>query len=100
MAITKNDLIHMVSDGIEIPKEECSRLIESFFEIIKAELEQGNSVMISGFGKWSVKKKNQRNGRNPKTGKPIPIKARTVVTFRPSSVLRKVIMDTTQDNKK
>jgi integration host factor subunit alpha len=100
MAITRNNLIDMVYDSIGIPKKECVKLIESAFEIIKAELEKGNDVMISGFGKWSVKKKNPRQGRNPQTGEAITIDARSVVTFRPSAVLRKALMSNTQDKKK
>ncbi len=56
--------------------------MESFFDIIKDELANGNDVMISGFGKWSVKKKKPRVGRNPKTGEEMTIDARTVVTFK------------------
>jgi integration host factor subunit alpha len=100
MAITKIDLIGMVYDNIGVPRKDCGKLIESFFEIIRAELEEGNNVMISGFGKWSVKKKNRRQGRNPQTGKAITIDARSVVTFRPSAVLRKALMDSPQDKVK
>jgi integration host factor subunit alpha len=62
--------------------------VESVFDIIKDELTNGNDVMISGFGKWSVKKKKPRVARNPKTGEEITIDARTVVTFKCAENLR------------
>ena len=100
MALTRKDLIEMMYDSIGIQKKECGGLIESIFEIIKTELEEGNSVMISGFGKWSVKKKNPRKGRNLQTGETMPINARTVVTFKPSAVFRQVLTDKPQDKGK
>jgi integration host factor subunit alpha len=88
MAITKNDLIEMVCNSIGIPKKECGKLIESFFEIIREELEKGNDIKISGFGKWAVKSKKERKGRNPQTGENMTISARSVVTFKPSGKLK------------
>ena len=88
MALTKIEVINMLNEQIGIPKVECIRIVESFFDIIKSELEKGNPVMISGFGKWTVKSKKARIGRNPKTGEDVTIEARKVVTFRPSAVLR------------
>jgi integration host factor subunit alpha len=89
MAITKIEISNMLYEHIGIPKAECISIVESFFDIIKSELEKGNPVMISGFGKWTVKAKKERRGRNPKTGKEMRIDARKVVTFKPSHVLRK-----------
>ena len=88
MKMTKSEIIDMLNEHIGIPKVECVRIVESFFDIIKSELENGNPVMISGFGKWTVKAKRERRGRNPQTGQTMPIKARKVVTFKPSAVLR------------
>jgi integration host factor subunit alpha len=88
MAMTKIEVVNMLYEHIGIPKVECVNLVESVFEIIKSELEKGNDVMVSGFGKWTVNSKKARRGRNPKTGKDLTIKARKVVTFRPSPVLR------------
>jgi integration host factor subunit alpha len=88
MALTKIDLVDMIYDELEIPKNECIKLVESFFDIIKDELVKGNDVMISGFGKWSIKKKDARNGRNPQTGERITIDARRVVTFKSAPLLR------------
>jgi len=88
MTLTKIEIVNMLNEQIGIPKVECIRIVESFFDIIKSELEKGNPVMVSGFGKWTVKEKKARVGRNPKTGENVTIDARKVVTFRPSPVLR------------
>ena len=88
MTLTKIEIVNMLNEQIGIPKVECIRIVESFFDIIKSELEKGNPVMISGFGKWTVKSKKARIGRNPKTGENVTIDARKVVTFRPSAVLK------------
>jgi integration host factor subunit alpha len=88
MALTKIEITNMLCEHADIPKMECVKIVESFFDIIKSELEKGNPVMVSGFGKWSVKSKKERRGRNPKTGEDVIINARKVVTFKPSPVLR------------
>ena len=88
MALTKIKIVNMLNEQIGMPKVECIRIVESFFDIIKSELDKGNPVMISGFGKWTVKAKRERKGRNPQTGENVTIEARKVVTFRPSAVLR------------
>ena len=86
--MTKLEIVNMINEQIGFPKVECIRIVESFFDIIKSELDKGNPVMISGFGKWTVKAKRERKGRNPHTGEVLSIKARKVVTFSPSAVLR------------
>ena len=88
MALTKMEIVNSIYRQIGIPKTECIQITESIFEIIKEELENGNSVMVSGFGKWTVKSKRKHNRRNPKTGEQIVIDARKVVTFKPSLSLR------------
>jgi len=88
MAITKSDLIDLIYGQAGLPRKECLPIIEGVFEIIKEELEKGNDVMISGFGKWTVKSKKERKGRNPQTGEGMAIAARRVVTFKPSPVLK------------
>jgi integration host factor subunit alpha len=93
MSLTKVDIIDSIYEKIGIPKQECVRIVESVFEIIKDDLENGNDVMISGFGKWTVKTKKKRKGRNPQTGRELMIDARKVVTFRPSQVLKRTIND-------
>ena len=89
MAITKSEIIDLLYEKIGLTKKECVSAVESTFEIIKNELEKGNPVNISGFGKWTVKSKRERNGRNPQTGKSMTLDARKVVTFKSSPVLRK-----------
>ncbi len=91
MSLTKMNIINSIYDAIGIPKKDCISIVESIFEIIKDELNQGHDVMISGFGKWTVKGKRERKGRNPKTGEALMIGARRVVTFKPSSVLRGIV---------
>ncbi len=88
MSLTKIDIIESVYERLDIPKKDCVGIVESLFEIIKDDLGKGNDVMISGFGKWTVKAKKKRKGRNPQTGKDLTIDARRVVTFKLSSVLK------------
>jgi integration host factor subunit alpha len=88
MSLTKIEMVNMLHDHIGITKTECVNLFESVFEIIKNELGKGNPVKISGFGKWTIKSKKERKGRNPKTGEDVTIDARKVVTFKPSVGLR------------
>jgi integration host factor subunit alpha len=93
MSLTKIDIIDSIYEKLGIPKKECVSIVESIFEIIKEDLDQGNDVMISGFGKWTVKVKKKRKGRNPQTGESLMIDARKVVTFKPSQVLRGAVND-------
>ena len=82
MALTKADFADKLSDEIGLNKREAKELVEVFFEEIRTALEQGRQVKISGFGKFELRDKTSRPGRNPKTGEEIPISARRVVTFR------------------
>jgi integration host factor subunit alpha len=91
MALTKNSIIDSIYEKTGMTRKECSAAVESTFEIIKEELASGNSVMISGFGKWSVRKKNPRKGRNPQTGDEMTISGRKVVTFKGSQSFKKEI---------
>ncbi len=88
MTMTKTEIVDLLKEHIGIPKIECVRIVESFFGIIKSELEMGKPVMISGFSRWNVKAKWERKGRNPQTGEGMSIRARNVVTFKPSAVLK------------
>ena len=94
MALTKIDLVDMVYSELHMPKTKCINLVESFFDIIKDELAKGNGIMISGFGKWSVKQKRSRIGRNPQTGEKMILDARKVVTFKSSPTLRSRVNST------
>jgi integration host factor subunit alpha len=91
MSKTKIDIIDAIYEHLGIPKKDCAGIVESFFDIIKNELHAGNDVNISGFGKWTVKAKKERKGRNPQTGKAMMIDARRVITFKSSTVLRKKV---------
>jgi integration host factor subunit alpha len=93
MSLKKIDIIESVYEQLDIPKKDCIGIVESLFEIIKDDLGKGNDVMISGFGKWMVKAKKKRKGRNPQTGKDLTIDARRVVTFKPSVVIRDKLND-------
>ena len=91
MSMTKIDIIESIYEHLGISKKESVTAIDSFFEIIKDKLGKGEDVMISGFGKWSVRAKKDRKGRNPQTGNVLVIDARKVVTFKPSNVLRDAV---------
>jgi len=91
MSLTKIDIIESIYEKLDIPKKDCVSIVESVFDIIKDDLGEGHDVMISGFGKWTVKAKKKRRGRNPKTGKELMLDARRVVTFKSSPVLRNEI---------
>ena len=88
MALTKADMAEQLFENLGINKREAKELVETFFEEIRAALEQGEQVKLSGFGNFDLRDKNQRPGRNPKTGEEIPITARRVVTFRPGQKLK------------
>ena len=91
MTLTKNHIISALHSQLELPKTRSTELVESLLEIMKRSLENGEDVLISGFGKFSVKRKNERRGRNPQTGEDLVLGSRRVVTFRCSPVLRERI---------
>ena len=88
MALTKADFAERLFDELGLNKREAKEMIELFFEEIKSSLEKGEQVKISGFGKFELRDKGSRPGRNPKTGEEIPISARRVVTFRSGQKLK------------
>jgi integration host factor subunit alpha len=91
MALTKADLAKKVADDCGFMKVEAMEILEKLLDIIKARLIAGEDVMISNFGKWSVRSKHARRGRNPKTGESIVLDARRVVTWSYSPVLKKAV---------
>jgi len=91
MTLTKAHIVESLFARNIFTKSECAEIVETLFEIVKKTLEEGEDVLISGFGKFSVKDKNQRRGRNPQTGNPIMLSPRKVVTFKCSGVLRQKI---------
>lgn len=88
MALTKVHIITSIQNQLNIPKNRSSEIVESLLEIIKSTLESGEDVLISGFGKFCVKEKGERRGRNPATGEDLMLAPRKVVTFRCSGKLR------------
>ena len=88
MALTKAELARNLHACTGFSKEKSVKIVESTLELMKKELEEGRDILISGFGKWSVKAKNPRRGRNPQTGKELTLDARRVVTFRCSRKLK------------
>jgi integration host factor subunit alpha len=87
MALTKNDIITSVHE-LGFTKKKSVEVIETLLEIMKSTLEEGEDVLISGFGKFCIKKKKERRGRNPATGSDLILKERKVVTFKCSGKLR------------
>ncbi|PTB87658.1 integration host factor subunit alpha [Pseudidiomarina aestuarii] len=88
MALTKAEMAERLFDKYGINKRDAKELVEHFFEAIRHSLENGEPVKLSGFGNFELRTKNERPGRNPKTGEDIPISARRVVTFRPGQKLK------------
>ncbi len=88
MAMTKAELAGRLFEDVGLNKREAKEFVDAFFDALRGALERGNQVKLSGFGNFDLRRKNQRPGRNPKTGKEIPISARTVVTFRPGQKLK------------
>lgn len=87
-ALTKAEMAERLFEDLGLNKREAKELVEQFFEEIRLSLEQNEQVKLSGFGNFDLRDKKQRPGRNPKTGKEIPIQARRVVTFRPGQKLK------------
>ena len=88
MALTKTNIVDQIQEHIGYSRKKSSELVETLIEIIKTTIEEGEDVLVSGFGKFCVKEKNQRKGRNPATGDDMMLGQRKVVTFKCSSVLR------------
>ncbi len=87
-AITKMVIVEQVYDKLGLSKRECAEIVVRFFEIVKESLAKDEDVMISGFGKFRVKQKRARRGRNPQTGVKMEIKGRKVLLFKLSGVLK------------
>jgi integration host factor subunit alpha len=93
--ITKATLANTLFDQLGLNKREAKEFVELFFEQIRQALEIGESVKLSGFGGFTIREKNSRPGRNPKTGEEAPVSARRVVTYRASQKVREQISDNT-----
>ena len=91
MALTKHDIVEQIQAGLGFPKNQSVEITESLLEIVKSTLASGDDVLVSGFGKFCVKEKAERKGRNPATGEDAILPARRVVTFKCSGKLRKKV---------
>ena len=91
MALTKADMVERLFSELGLNKRDAKELVDQFFEVIKASLESGRSVKLSGFGNFDLRDKRQRPGRTPKTGEEIPITARRVVTFKAGQKLKATV---------
>ncbi len=88
MSLTKDDIVEAVAEETGFPKTLSAKLVETLLEIIKRTLVSGDDVLVSGFGKFHVRAKKGRNGRNPYTGEDLMLAPRRVVTFHCSGKLR------------
>jgi len=91
MALTKADVISELTNHLGYTKKQASETVEILLKTIKGTLASGEDVLISGFGKFCVKEKEERKGRNPATGEDMMLAPRKVVTFRCSGKLREKI---------
>jgi integration host factor subunit alpha len=91
MALTKERLIDSIYDNVGLSKNLSRSVVERLFDIMKKTIESGEDVLISGFGKFVVKEKAARRGRNPQTSEELELKARRIVTFKSSGGLRQKI---------
>lgn len=88
MALTKQLVSEQVQSKLGFPQKQSVEAVESLLEILKSTLAAGEDVLVSGFGKFSVKDKRERKGRNPATGQTMMLSPRRVVTFKCSGTLR------------
>ena len=89
MSLTREDIVEAVAEQVGFSKKQSVELVETLLELIKTSLESGDYVLVSGFGKFRVKEKKERRGRNPATGDVMMMRPRRVVTFKWSGKLRK-----------
>jgi integration host factor subunit alpha len=88
MALTKEKLISRLQVQVGLTKQESRAVVERVLGIVKDTLAAGEDLLVSGFGKFSVRRKNARRGRNPQTKENLILRARKVVVFKTSGVLR------------
>jgi integration host factor subunit alpha len=88
VALTKEDIITNVYNQVGLSKKQSRSVVETLLEIVKGRLEEGEDLLVSGFGKFVVKNKTARRGRNPQTTEDLQLRARRVVVFKTSGVLR------------
>ena len=91
MALTKTMIAEKIQTRLNLSRTDTYEVLEEFLEIIKKTIENGEDIMISGFGKFCVNEKQARKGRNPATNEEMTLPARRVVTFKCSGKLREMI---------
>lgn len=91
--ITRTDLSDAVHQKIGLSRIESSELVETVLSVISDRIAEGESVKISSFGSFLVRSKNERIGRNPKTGEEVPITSRRVMVFKPSNILKQAVLN-------
>ncbi len=93
MSLTKKDIADKLYEAIDINQTKAMSITKYFFKSIKNSLANGETVKLSGFGNFVVKEKSSRVGRNPKTGEPVTVSARKVVSFKAGPKLKKIILE-------
>ena len=88
MALTKAEMAERLYEDVGLNKREAKEFVDAFFDVLREALQQGRQVKLSGFGNFDLRRKNERPGRNPKTGEEVPIEPRRVLTFRPSHIMK------------
>lgn len=91
--MTKADLVELIYERTGLSKKEAGEIVEEVFAIVTDKLREGEKVKISGFGTFVVNHKRARRGRNPQTGEPITIDSRSVLSFKPSQLLKERVLD-------
>ena len=91
--ITRTDLSEAVYKELGLSRIESAELVEALLDIISERIVEGESVKLSSFGSFLVRSKNERIGRNPKTGEEVPITPRRVMVFKPSNILKQAVLE-------
>ena len=91
MALTKAEMAERLFDEVGLNKREAKEFVDAFFDALREALERGRQVKLSGFGNFDLRRKNQRPGRNPKTGETITIPASRAVKFKPGKELKESV---------
>lgn len=100
MTVTKFELVNVVMQNSSIKRTEAVQFVDDFFEVICKSLVEGETVKVPGLGNFILRDKSERSGRNPKTGVEFPIKARRVVSFRTSNMLKLAVKSRFDKEKK
>jgi integration host factor subunit alpha len=98
MTLTKLELVNELIETLDIKKEVSKKLVDVFFEELRSVLEQGKQIKLSGFGRFELRDKTSRPGRNPKTGEEVTITPRRVVTFKAGHKLKERVADFVEDD--